>query len=142
MRSAFALLALTLLLAPTAAASAPDAAVDARQAVGLVTGVLPPATTSSTSCGGTAPLQITCSSSGTVGTSLTAQCASTLAFTGYINVAVSSSTSTFTFTCYFASGVFIAKSTPVQTGTFVSGQSYSLSGAGVGVGGWSVSVFS
>lgn len=102
---------------------------------------LDPITLSSAACGGNAPLQTSCSTAGTITcTSMTIGARSTLAYTGYINVEVTSSSSTASFTAYFVGGFVVAQTPLVQTGTFWVGETYTLSGFAGGSGGWQVYV--
>ena len=123
-------------------ASASDGVVVTTEASG---GLLPgvSAAMNTSTCGGTAPLQTTCTAFGTSGSGsiITLGCRSTLAFTGYIVATVTTATGSLSFTCYFVGGAVVTTSPPVQSGRFVQNQSHTLSGAGVGAGGWQVYVY-
>jgi hypothetical protein len=94
-------------------------------------------------CGGTAPLTTSCTGYGIFQWGVfnfSVGCWSTLAYSGYINVSLTSSTASVTFTCYFAGGKFVSNSTPQWNGRFVEGQPFTLQGTAIGTGGWVVRV--
>lgn len=115
----------------------------AAAACGLALTAFPPAAHAAASCGGTAPLQDSCSTFGwlpSAGTFSTG-CRSTSAYTGVVYVTVTTeSGAALTFTCYLVAGAAGTRTEPLRAGTFYAGDSYWLDGQALGAGGWEVYV--
>ena len=100
----------------------------------------PGAGTDSAHCGGTAPVTTACTTTGVFGSTARVALVPAVGTTGTMSVSVTSATMTFSFSATFVAGQVFSQTPPVQTGGFIPGQTYTLSGSMFGVGIWQVRV--
>lgn len=111
-------------------------------AVPLATATPAAATTQLASCGGTAPLQTTCSTTGTFpssGGSFVVGCSGVLV--GTVHVVLTTTTGSVSMDCIPVDDVNFIGSNHVSTGTFSADQSFTLTGEATGAGLWNAAVW-